>query len=374
MSDAASDSALIVLGILILLVPVMGIVMGLTPYLMPKRECFAVTVPDSAVADPCLRRLKRRYLAIMLALSAAATAACAASLQGGPSGTFAAVLTVSLLVLCIGGYGLMLFFRARVRAYKAQQGWTAEGRRTVGYVGDEPFPKPISLAWNLLYLPVLAVTVAMGIAGYGTMPARIPMQMDFEGHVTTWADKSPAVVMFPVLFVLFMGGCFLLCHWMITRSKKGSDPAMPAASAWAYGMFARAQSILLVALGLMFSLMGPLMELAFTGVLSLDQVLVPVMAMAAVAVVASIAVSVIYGQNGSRLIARMGESDAMPRDDDRFWKLGIFYVNRDDASLFLPERFGIGWTINWGRPGAWVLMLALVLVTVAFVAFCLSIG
>lgn len=149
---------------------------------------------------------------------------------------------------------------------------------------------------------------------------------------------------------------------------------MPAASAWAYGMFARAQSILLVALGLMFSLMGPLMELAFIGVLSLDQVLVPVMAMAAVAVVASIAISVIYGQNGSRLIARMGESDAMPRDDDRFWKLGIFYVNRDDASLFLPERFGIGWTINWGRPGAWVLMLALVLVTIAFVAFCLSIG
>ncbi len=161
---------------------------------------------------------------------------------------------------------------------------------------------------------------------------------------------------------------------MIIRSKKGSDPSMPAASAWAYGMFARAQSILLVALGLMFSLMGPLMELAFIGVLSLDQVLVPVMAMAAVAVVASIAISVIYGQNGSRLIARMGESDAMPRDDDRFWKLGIFYVNRDDASLFLPERFGIGWTINWGRPGAWVLMLALVLVTIAFVAFCLSIG
>ena len=43
----------------------------------------------------------------------------------------------------------------------------------------------------------------------------------------------------------------------------------------------------------------------------------------------------------------------MPVDDDRYWKLGIFYWNHDDASLFVPERFGIGWTINLGRPAAW---------------------
>ena len=77
--------------------------------------------------------------------------------------------------------------------------------------------------------------------------------------------------------------------------------------------------------------------------------------------------SLIYGQNGSRLIARVGQSDAMPRDDDRFWKLGIFYVNRDDASLFLPERFGIGWTINWGRPAAWALVAGFVLLVAGFV-------
>lgn len=34
------------LGLLTLVVPLMGVLMALTPYLMPKRECFAVTVPD----------------------------------------------------------------------------------------------------------------------------------------------------------------------------------------------------------------------------------------------------------------------------------------------------------------------------------------
>lgn len=43
-------------------------------------------------------------------------------------------------------------------------------------------------------------------------------------------------------------------------------------------------------------------------------------------------------------------------------------MNRGDTSLFLPERFGIGWTINWGRPAAWALTAGFVLVTAAFVA------
>ena len=76
------------------------------------------------------------------------------------------------------------------------------------------------------------------------------------------------------------------------------------------------------------SLIGPLMQLAFVGVLTLAQTLVPLVAIVAIILVATLAVSVVYGQNGSRLIARMEASDAMARDDDRFWKLGILYVNR----------------------------------------------
>ena len=179
------------------------------------------------------------------------------------------------------------------------------------------------------------------------------MQVSLDGAVTRWADKSPGVVAFPVIFAMFMAACFTLGQWSILRSKKGSDPTCPAASTWAYGMFAHAQSILILGMGLLASLIGPLMQLAFVGVLTLAQPLVPL---------------VVYGQNGSRLIARMEASDAMARDDDRFWKLGILYVNRGDASLFLPERFGIGWTINWGRPAAWALTAGFVLVTAAFVA------
>jgi len=65
-----------------------------------------------------------------------------------------------------------------------------------------------------------------------------------------------------------------------------------------------------------------------------------------------------YGQGGSRL--ERSAADAPLTDglaDNRFWVLGMFYVNRDDPSLFVERRFGLGYTINFGNPKAVMLMV-----------------
>lgn len=51
---------------------------------------------------------------------------------------------------------------------------------------------------------------------------------------------------------------------------------------------------------------------------------------------------------------------AAPVADDRHWKAGLIYVNRDDPSLVVPKRFGIGYTLNFGNRWAlWLLLLIL---------------
>lgn len=144
---------LLLLGLLTLVVPLMGVTMALTPYLMPKRECFAVTVPDDAAADPYLRRLKRTYLAISWRLRRRRRLRARRPWRSTLSTLSSRALDAAALVLCLGGYGLMLYFRAKVQRYKKAQGWVAEGRRSVGFVGDEPFPKPLSLAWICCMCP-----------------------------------------------------------------------------------------------------------------------------------------------------------------------------------------------------------------------------
>ncbi|MDY3982122.1 DUF1648 domain-containing protein [Paraeggerthella sp. LCP19S3_G8] len=367
MDAPATEFASAMLVLTMSLVPLTGLMTVVTPFLMRRGEVFAVTVPDAAARDPYLRSLKRQYAIAMLGLTTILTAAGAWGACTQNPSLVLATLCAGTLLICACSYGLMLFFRAKVNAYKKERGWKAEAQESVAVVGDAPVPRAVSLKWNLLYVPVMAVTLLIGAVGYAQMPDLIPQHVNFQGEVTDYMEKSPFVVLAPVLIVAFMAACMAFSHWTILRSKKPSDPGAPATSALAYGMFARAQSILLVVGGLILSLLGPVMELAFIGVIGIAEAGVFVVVLALALVVGSIVISVVYGQGGARVFARMGGSEKLLADDDEHWKLGVFYFNPDDPSLFLPERFGIGWTMNWGRPAVWAIMTGGFVLTVAFV-------
>jgi uncharacterized membrane protein len=350
-----------------ILIPLVGIMMAITPYLMKKSECFTVTVPEAALYDPYLRGLKKRYLGIMLLVTATLTALGIGAALSGIGLLIIMLLTVGTLFILAFGYGLMLRNRSKVRIYKETQNWTAIQQEAVAVVQNEAAPKAISLKWNLFYLPIIALTVVIGIMGYPSMPEQIPMHIGFGGEVTNYAAKSLQIIFVPALIQAFLALCLIYSHWMITRSKRWSNPNAPATSSLAYGMFARAQSMYLLALGLILCILMALMPLAFTGIVSLMQVGIFIMVGAIVAIVGALAIAVVYGQGGSRVFARMQASNTIPADDDRFWKLGIFYFNHEDPSLFLLERFGVGWTVNFARPAVWIILVALVAVTMAFV-------
>jgi uncharacterized membrane protein len=42
---------------------------------------------------------------------------------------------------------------------------------------------------------------------------------------------------------------------------------------------------------------------------------------------------------------------------DRYWKLGVFYFNRDDSAVLVEKRFGLGYSLNFARPTAWFILL-----------------
>ena len=53
---------------------------------------------------------------------------------------------------------------------------------------------------------------------------------------------------------------------------------------------------------------------------------------------------------------------AVFRDDERNWYAGVFYNNPDDPALFVPKRFGLGWTLNFGHPQAKLFLVGMLLV------------
>ena len=114
---------------MMLLLPVTGVLMAVTPFLQRRGEVFAVTVPSSAQRDPYLRSLKRRYALIMGAVTAVLTAAGVAAALAMNEAAIMVVLLVGTLGLLLGGYALMLRYRAKTKAYKREQGWRRFRRR-----------------------------------------------------------------------------------------------------------------------------------------------------------------------------------------------------------------------------------------------------
>ncbi len=351
-----------------------GALSAVVPWLMRRRECFAVTIPETAQRDPRIMAMKRRYAAVMMALTVVCTVLVAGVLlvlgeQGANKHPvlLTGAIVVGVTVPIAASFALMLHYRKQITALKHAQGWKAESAHAAAVIADIELPSAIPLWWNLLYLPVIALTAGVAIVGYPYMPDMIPMHSDFAGNVTDWAEKSPGVAAFPVLVQLFMAVVFVFSHWSITRSKAPISPDRPTASAYAYGVFARSQSIFLLASGLLIStVLGLVFDLSALDVIGMDVCIVIILAAVAPVLIGAVAISVVYGQAGSRVFARLEDKDGLPADDDEHWKLGIFYFNRDDASLFLPERFGIGWTINLGRPAAWAVIAGFILFTVLF--------
>lgn len=355
--------------LVVLIIPLVGGISAFVPYLMPKRECFAVTVPDNAQSDPALRQYKRRYACIILGITAAFTILSIVCSQVSAPASAAIVMAVGVIVLMIATYTLMLYFRAKVQKLKRARKWDSTSACSAAPMGFGEAPKALSLKWDLVFIPFVLVCLFICWAGYGNIPEEIPRQIAMDGQITTYFSKSPLVACFPALVVAFIDAILTFSHWSMLRSKKFTDPACPAQTAWAYAMFVRAESILMVASGVLCGGVGIAIALSFVKVISIGQSAILCLAFVMIIAVASVAVSLVYGQNGSRLIARVSstrDDQKLLRDNDRFWKLGIFYFNPEDPALFLPERFGIGWTFNWGRPSAWIILGALIAFIVGF--------
>jgi uncharacterized membrane protein len=116
----------------------------------------------------------------------------------------------------------------------------------------------------------------------------------------------------------------------------------------------------------------------YTGLLALSRKqagppgFIPILVFALAFMVATVALMVWVGQGGTRLVGSAGAASGGvapvgDRTTDKYWKLGLFYINRNDPALFVEHRFGVGYTLNLGHPGFWVFLAALVGLFVAII-------
>ena len=137
------------------------------------------------------------------------------------------------------------------------------------------------------------------------------------------------------------------------------DPENPVESASRSAIFRAVWLNFTIFSGLLLTASMSLMHLADLGVipLSMPFALYLLLGVSLLIVVWAFILAFRYGQGGSRINRGRKKGTVLNAcDDDRHWKAGIFYFNREDPSLFVEKRFGVGFTFNLARPVIWAVV------------------
>lgn len=352
-----------------ILVPVLGILMVLSPLVTRRTAAFGVRVPfPERPMPPVIRRQRRLYLQRTSVICACATvAALALPLALPPRGPWWVSRLILLLEIAADIACLQLARRAVV-AVKNAEGWYAGVRQAV--VTDTAWradPPRFPVRWLLPALAVLAATVAIGVLRYPHLPDPMP------GAGGRLVPKSPvtafAVVIGQAYPTALASGILLLAY----RARPAIEARDPAGSADRQRAMTRTYTravLTLIALLNVTLLLVALRQWQLWRPSGTAEALILLpfgLGFAALIVILWRARMVLGGAP-----AGTGPDGVADRDDDRFWKGGLVYVNRGDPTVMVSARFGAGWTLNLGNPRAWMIIATVIAAPAGLAALLLS--
>ncbi|MDR1087940.1 MAG: DUF5808 domain-containing protein [Coriobacteriales bacterium] len=346
------------------------------PYVTRRTELFGVTLPAEHSRDPELMRLRASYRNQMLVAGALLVAlsvwlGLAYPLDDTtPSFVYLAAVCVYLLL----SFALYLPKHYVMKHIKAQRGWDlVPTDKTEVVLADTtpPARDVVSPVWLLLFPLIILLTLGAVWFVWPQVPDVVPIHFNLEGVADGFASKGPVPVLLSIGAQVFMAALYVFIYVLIRRTKRQIDASNPRTSRLQDVRFRRLLSGFLIGMGALLELMfGALLLMSLLGVQQMWLILGPSLALLVLVFVFLAVFMFRVGQGGSRL--RDEPTEAAPPsttkvnvDDDRYWKLGQFYFNPADPALFVEKRFGIGYTCNFGRPAAWVLIGACIVLIVA---------
>ncbi|MBV9651676.1 MAG: DUF1648 domain-containing protein [Pseudonocardiales bacterium] len=317
---------------------------------------FGVRVPAQRADDPTVARQIRLYR-WRVGVSGIAAAGVGVVLYRVTGQTL--LLPLSVLVLLGVWYGCFLLANHEIRAAKVAGSWY-EGLRQGIAVDTELRTDPPRFPW-LWLAPALIVTVAtvvIGVISYPSMPEMLAVHYGANGVPNRLAAKSVATA-FSLVFVQIGVTALLvgIAAAIFFRSRPDIDPAHPVSSARWHRQYMSlgAKALLGLVATIDVGMLGSSL-LMWTGTVTSWAPLVVVLPILAAVVVAV----VILAKNNRERDDGEEDTGLTHRDDDKYWRGGLFYINRQDHALLVPRRFGLGWTLNFGNPSAAILLASAV--------------
>jgi uncharacterized membrane protein len=224
--------------------------------------------------------------------------------------------------------------------------------------------------WFLIPAIIIVINILICFNVYHKVPDMIPEHWNALGQANRWVKKYYKSILIVPLLQCFITISMFLSYKVIGWSKQQISASNPEKSKKQSRIFRYVWSVYMIAITIIINLFFTFLNLNRLQVIESNSNVIKISTLGLMCIIfiGSLMVIIRTGQGGSRI--KLGNiednsSNLIDRDDDKYWKLGSsFYVNKDDPALFIEKRFGIGWTMNFGR-------IESIVITVVFVAIAI---
>lgn len=208
---------------------------------------------------------------------------------------------------------------------------------------------------------IILITIALSLLFFDRIPDDIPINWDYNFEVNRTIDKSLwGVLALPVIQILMIP-VFIYSNHAIIHSKQKLSPLDPKGASEMSRRFRKAWSDFLF-----YTTIGTQLMISALTLFSLFGSEEPGWLLVAVIILylvfamgGSLYLTFKYGQAGEKLL--QDDQYYVDPEEDEKWVLGMFYYNKEDPSIFVEKRFGVGTTINIGNRKAWFFIGGLIL-------------
>lgn len=318
-----------------------------------KRDIFlGVRIPQNERNSDELKKLGKRYIVSNLFIGIPVAIVFSVLVYNSIHVWLFVVLLFTFIFI-----NFLVYYRYNriVLKLKSEKGWLKTKKQFV--VIDTNFTKENyskimpSTWWFSISFLIIAACIIINIIQYPKLPYKFPTHWGFNGEPDGYSIKSYSSIFSMPVVQLFMLVVMFFSYKTIGWSKREINPKNPEESKIRSIKFKRIWGLYLIIINYVMQILLVIGDLQTMQIINPNMkftlffILIVFFGVTAGSVVLSIKV----GQGGSKLKINKESKiyDVDIRDDDKFWKLGnTIYYNKDDPSVFVEKRFGIGWTVN----------------------------
>ncbi len=363
-------SALYIMNFLMLIF--LGVVYIFMPKIMNKYLLFGVTVTDELLEDEDVISAKKQYtLSMIVATIFISIIYLVWNIYFVDTAVwgFIGLLFGEIIIMSI--FYLIAHFKV-----KRVKGTPVVEKRIISTeIGEATEIKVLPWYVFLVNIAIILGVVVYSFSIYESLPDVLTIHFDANGVADGFADKSYFYLLLMPFTMLLMTGLFIFVNYSFKIAKKVSgssrgkltiEQEKKSRMYWSIGIFT---------LGLVMTILFAVIQIFTLGVFTQNEMIMWLSTGSVLFIIVLVIILILTtGQSGSRVKTDKEQKDIVDADDDEHWRLGSIYFNKEDPSLFVNKRFGIGMTLNFAHKGAWVFMAVILLVVLASVLLPFILG